>query len=90
MIQLIQLQTKRALQLSGPFNVNMELEGLSAAGLLATEHGDVDNMDYRKSETAVLLSGGVDSSVALKLLKLKGEKVIYIYSIYTAAPVFTF
>lgn len=78
MIQLIQLQTRRAIQLSMPqidAKTDMEMERQSAAGLPTPDYDDGDIMDHRKSETAVLLSGGVDSSVALKLLKLKGEKV---------------
>ncbi len=77
MIQLIQSQTRRALV---PLvnNINLDAADMNipstTAKTLAVAHENAD-MDQRKGETAVLLSGGVDSSVALKLLKMKGEKV---------------
>ena len=56
-------------------NINLDAADLNIPSTtFAVAHEDAD-MDQRKDETAVLLSGGVDSSVALKLLKLKGEKV---------------
>jgi asparagine synthetase B (glutamine-hydrolysing) len=49
---------------------------ISNINLTYTKH-DTENLFYdsRKDEIAVLLSGGVDSSVALKLLQLQGHKV---------------
>mmetsp|Transcript_14873 Transcript_14873/g.20370 ORF Transcript_14873/g.20370 Transcript_14873/m.20370 type:complete len:496 (-) Transcript_14873:13-1500(-) len=69
MIRLIQTQTKAALQ-----RLYLEDESTNTNNSAESEHNSIV-MDNRKDEVAVLLSGGVDSSVALKLLLLQGLKV---------------
>lgn len=69
MIRLMQKQTKLELQ---RFYLDEEM----SSNILSIEYGrETIARDPRKDEVAVLLSGGVDSSVALKLLQLQGVKV---------------
>eukprot|EP01038_Epipyxis_sp_PR26KG_P010713 gene10713-14385_t len=50
-------------------------ENMNNSSYVKPTFDDDNNYDPRKDEVAVLLSGGVDSSVALKLLLLQGYKV---------------
>jgi hypothetical protein len=87
-VRLIQSQLQRLLESGGAAaalsSMTEQLSASCTASQSATATGEVTNNsqtslsstdDPRASEVAVLLSGGVDSSVALKLLLDQGHKV---------------
>lgn len=68
MIRLIQTQVKAELQ-----RFYLVESNSSTVNVMESEERIIIK-DNRNNEVAVLLSGGVDSSVALKLLQLQGLK----------------
>ena len=76
--ELLRLREKENALLTADMDRERNADSLRALNPLNSDWSSVEGVDT-SDEVAVLLSGGVDSSVALKLLQLQGHKVRAFY-----------